>query len=163
MLVYDINDGITSVYRKKAQECMEKFFNNKEYFCGGPIPKHKLYNKRMYDLVIHTDSETGIDFFYSILEKNKKEDGNIHLYNRIIKTKEKGVSGEIRFYLSLLKECASLKIDKLFRGGIILLYLSLCEGAADFTDMELDETEDYLEMGKGMESINNEDFEEDKY
>lgn len=101
--------------RATATENISAFFEGKEWFCGGPIPKKQLFSRKSLDIVIGTEFCLGIDLIYETLAGFTKLQEN----NR-----------DIRFVIKLLTETKKNSVPKDFQAGIILLFLHFCKGAA---------------------------------
>ncbi len=97
----------------RAKLFIERFFENKEWFCGGPIPQSELLKQSSVDTVIGTEFCKGIETIYALLEK----------YGVL---QEK--SQDIRFVLKQLKITKQAGIPKSYQAGMILLYLKFCKG-----------------------------------
>lgn len=108
-----------------AVHCMKRFFLNKSYFnpekkeIESSIPIGVLICPINIKVVIDTDFETGMEI----------AQGGIDDYKRIGKplVVSKNLDEKVLF-LNFIEECMKLEIPKYFQGGILLLYLWLCEG-----------------------------------
>ena len=105
--------SIVRKYREVAKNFIKRFFEDKDWFCGGPIPNSELLNKASVDVVVGTEFCTGIDTLYAILKNNN-----------LLQNKNK----DILFVIKRLKDTKNKGIPKVFQAGILLLYLKHCKG-----------------------------------
>lgn len=103
--------------KKQAIECMDLFFVDKKYWAGGAISKKKLYNDQNIMTVMQTNILDAFAVAYECLEMQKPQSYNI-----------KGKGWEIQLCYNIIKECSRKYIPKCCAGGILLVYLSLCQG-----------------------------------
>jgi len=96
-----------------AHEFVEKFFDGKSWFCGGPIPKKQLLDQKSLDLVIGTEFCYGMDLIYETFKKNN-----------LLQDKHR----DIKFVINSLKEAKKKSVPKVFQAGVVLLYLKFCKG-----------------------------------
>lgn len=101
---------------KQAHNSIETFFNNKSWYCGGPIPKNLLFHKENYKVVSKISFSTAIDIAYRSMDKAKY----------LARTK-KEKKFDIKLVLKTIYECHKLNIKQEHIGGILLIYLQLCE------------------------------------
>ena len=102
-----------------VSECIFNFFCNKEMHYGGPIPPKMMLTDNYIKLVASSNTCNDIDRAYALLAKTgiNTEAENENL-----------VSDDVRLILQVLDQCVAARVPKCFRGGIILMYLELCEG-----------------------------------
>jgi len=103
--------------RRVAVECMDHFFCDKCYWAGGKIPKSKLYREEHIRVVMEMNVMDAFALAYYCLEHNQPDTTN---------TKEKG--WEVSLCYEAHEQCRNRWIPKCHRGGIILVYLSVCHG-----------------------------------
>lgn len=108
--------------RKQAVECMEAFFLDKKYWAGGKIPKSKLFSEENVVAVMQTNILDALDVAYACLEEQKPQRYTTHQDGEEIK------GWAIPLCYEVLKACPKRMIPKCFAGGILLVYLSLCQG-----------------------------------
>ena len=102
-----------------ARQYMEVFFADKEFYCGGSIPQKILYSPSYITQVLNTDISHGVKQAYKILDDH---DGISSV------EEDEKISEDIRLILAVLKQCEDLRVPKVFAGGIMLVYLEVCEG-----------------------------------
>lgn len=123
-----------SVYIKALEELtkgfIERFFKDKTFHCGGPIPRNSLYSEQSINLVLGTEFCVGIDQCYEAISTLRKPRN----YN------DETIEWDIGIVLSLINEARSMEIPKDFQAGIMLLYLKLCKGCRTPEKKELDIT-----------------------
>lgn len=108
--------------RMQAIECMWAFFADKNYWAGGKIPKSKLLSEENILAVMQTNIIDALDVAYACLEEQKPQRYITHQNEEEIK------GWEIPLCYEVLKACPQRMIPKCFAGGILLTYLSLCQG-----------------------------------
>jgi hypothetical protein len=105
--------------RKQAVECLESFFFDKKYWAGGKISKQKLYSEEHILTVMETNLVDGLDVAYLCLETQKPQN---------FKFKGDTKKWEVELCYGVLKACPNRMIPKCFVGGILLVYLAVCQG-----------------------------------
>jgi hypothetical protein len=98
------------------KDCVVRYFANKSYSYGGPIPKTALLSEANVNLF-------DIEFYDSIDLVYKNLDDCLPL-----KKAETPLPWDVNYVLNIIKECKSLGIPKDFQGGIILLHIKYCKG-----------------------------------
>lgn len=116
---FDEDNLIVEIDEKdKILSFLINFFNDKEMYCGGKIPKNLLLNENNIKLVINSTIENSMDKIYSSIEGH---------FNKV--DPESGlVSDDIKLVKSILDKCSHAKIPKEYSVGILIIYLILCEG-----------------------------------
>lgn len=105
-----------------ARRHVENFFLDKSMYCGGPIPKNKLYSNRRVSSVANTDVSTGVDLAYVSLEKAIDP-------AMLAKAEKFGlVTSDIKLVQQTLNTLCRSKVPMCLAGGILLMYLEFCEG-----------------------------------
>ena len=108
--VYDI--------KQLAKQYILNFFNGKQMYCGGAIPRKILLTPRYLSLVLNSSIEETRPMIYCSLEKSFEQlDENSGL-----------VAEDVRLVISVLKQCSKFGIPKEFSVGIMAIYLECCEG-----------------------------------
>lgn len=97
-----------------AEAALLNFFEDKEWYCGGKIPKSELINCRTISTVCNTDIVSAVTMVYPLLDGDECTDDKI--------------PSDVQLVIELIMECARKKIPRCFVGGIIVVYLELCEG-----------------------------------
>lgn len=105
-----------------AKKYITDFFDNKMMYCGGRIPKKRLFNDDAISMVINFDICRGVDYAYLALEKTlTKQEVN-----------RAKIAGEITSDIKLVTEILNLLsrsgIPQQFAGGMMIMYLELVEG-----------------------------------
>ncbi len=115
-------------------QCMKRFFSNKSYYKSyqdpknpnktlNDIPQNILISPTNINIILETqDFNTALEIAQeAIAELTKK---NIQLAKSGEITDEK----ETKLFLNIISEFRSLEIPFHYQGGMMLLYLWLCEG-----------------------------------
>lgn len=112
--------------KKWAGECIEKFFADKRFHCGGPIPQNLLVTPENVMTVMGTSSEACSQFedkyIYPLLKIEKDQMHDQHTYSC------RGVPFQVHYTLRLIQNLRDKDIPKRFQFGMILLYYKLCKG-----------------------------------
>lgn len=93
------------------------FFEDKEMHYGGPIPKRILKTPHYINLLANIDLTKAIDLTYESLGIREEELND-----------EDDVPESVQKVINILGECARSGVAKEFAGGILLMYMELCEG-----------------------------------
>lgn len=128
------NDEIRARQTGEIIQCMKRFFLGKPYYKSYPDPKDatKILTDIPQDVLI---SSTNVDIILSTEDLNEAmalveevfanlAEKNIPLVRSGRMTKDK----ETKFLLGLITEFRALEIPTQYQGGMMLLYLWLCEG-----------------------------------
>lgn len=103
-----------------AKEFIKRFFVNKNWYCGGPIPEAELTSDWAVQTVLLTPFEDKIfDYIHSECLSNIPSDPNYS---------NPGVPWSIHVLLDLINDLRSLDIAKDFQPGLLLLYFKFCRG-----------------------------------
>lgn len=105
--------------KKIAKEYIRIFFKNKKNKDGKRINKEVLFDKQNIIKLLNINIVESTKIIYSSLE-NSKEFG--------IKSKKEDVTNEIKLVNESLKKIYNAKIPQQFAGGMLLMYLEICEG-----------------------------------
>ena len=102
-----------------VSECIVNFFQKKEMYYGGPISEKMILTDHYINTVARSSFCQDVDRAYLALSKSgiQTEAENENL-----------VSDDIRLVIQVLDDCVINRIPKCFRGGIVLMYLEICEG-----------------------------------
>jgi hypothetical protein len=120
---YDVsNSPHVADIRKEAIECMEIFFADKKYWAGGNISKTKLFSEENIQTAMSTNILDALDVAYECLAEQEPQSYT---------NREKGWAIELCY--EVLKSCPRRMIPKCNAGGILLVYLSICQGV-DYID-----------------------------
>jgi|SRR5581483_10422727 len=101
--------------------CLNKFFEDKSWHCGGNIPKKLLINERNIRLLRNADMITAVDIGYDAIERFRRSG------RYMAETLYRG-EYDVDLCLKIINEGQRLCIPQHYVGGIFLLYLELCEG-----------------------------------
>lgn len=107
----------TAVY---ASVCIDKFFEDKEMYGGGPVPRRMLRSPRYLSLVINATAEV-VPYLYRAMEKCGHP-------LTLEKPKLTTVPNDVKLVISVLRHCYLLGIPQRFVFGVTLMYLEICEG-----------------------------------
>lgn len=99
---------------------MEIFFKDKSWYIGGPIPKSEIYSENNISLIFNSDFDSRtFDFIHkNCLSKIRKPKDFV----------DDGLSWEVCFLLSLIKDMKSKSIPKKIQPGFLLMYFKICKG-----------------------------------
>lgn len=107
----------------RVAELIHRYFENKRYYIGGPIPNSMLFSEQSVLTVLKCSFENGFVFVMDYLNENclPKLRPDSHY-------KDPTVSWTSHFVLQLLSEMMSLEIPQNFKPGLMLLYFKFCKG-----------------------------------
>lgn len=113
-------NGFVGDVRELAADYICRFFKGRQMFCGGSISPRILKSPEYITLVLNQDICGSVDRAFEILQAcgkiNCESDG------------EGVLSEDVRMIISIFEKCAVAGIPKCFAGGLMLMYLELCEG-----------------------------------
>jgi len=105
-----------------AQVCIDKFFEGKEMYGGGPIPHRLLSAPRYLSLVLNADMDA-IPYAYAAMKKAG------HPTTQKV-SKLATVPRDVKLIISILNHCYILGVPQKFVYGMMLMYLEICEGVS---------------------------------
>ena len=103
-----------------ARDCIDLYFSNKQWFCGGPVPQRLLFSDSSLQAVLYTEFDKEWEDFVhghclpTIPNSQHKDLGNL--------------PWEVYNLLKILREMGNMCIPKEFRPGLTLLYFQFCKG-----------------------------------
>lgn len=101
-----------------AKHFITKFFANKDFHCGGPIPQNRLLSRSSLNIVLSTDFCKGVQECYRVMPKTTPPpDFDIRWY-----------SWDVDCFLPIFASVRAVGIPKEFQAGMMLLYYKFCEG-----------------------------------
>jgi len=105
---------------KLAIECIDAFFGDKSWFCGGPIPQRELLADSSVKTVLRTQHDARcFDFIHNeCLPRIPNTEG----WDNV------SVPWTVRCLLLLIHDLEIFGIPPEFRPGILLLYFKFCKG-----------------------------------
>lgn len=103
---------------RDARTYIERFFADKTWHCGGPIPLNQLYSEQSVHIVMSTEFGEGIDICYKVLKQCPPPSDFDH---RLI-------NWDTYCMINLITEIRSYGIPKPLQSGMMLLYLKFCKG-----------------------------------
>jgi hypothetical protein len=103
---------------RQALEFIEKFFQNRQFHCGGPIPRNLLLSRQSVDIVLSTEFLPGIDEVQALLPEEEPPKG----------FDPTRLDWDTHRFLQLLHEVKRFGIPKEFQCGMMLLYMRFCMG-----------------------------------
>jgi hypothetical protein len=110
--------------REQAKECIALFFVDKKYWAGGLIPHKKLYSEENVLTVMQTNIVDAMTVAYACLETKMPENyKDMHESDGKIRK-----DWDVRLCYEVIKSCSRRGIPKSCAGGILLVYLSICQG-----------------------------------
>lgn len=101
---------------------IDRFFDDKHYHSGGPIPNKFLHSPRYLNMVMDYDICNGIDFVYGAL------DGQFAPLEVEVLEKKGQLPEDVKYVIGLFDKCAQAGVPKAFCVGIALMHLELCDG-----------------------------------
>jgi hypothetical protein len=107
--------------RQEAKECLLKFFADKDYFAGGPIPDTELLSTKNLDFMTTVEWGSGYELALTKLKIGGKLIGDDPKTDKVVRD---GVNK----CLEIINECKKLDISSNYAVGIMNLYLQYCEG-----------------------------------
>lgn len=125
-----IKDGSSGIdWEAAAKDCINLYFSNKQWFCGGPIPKRLLLSDFCLKTVLRTQFDDTWEYYVHntclpvIPNRECKDLGNL--------------TWEVYSLLQILDEMGKMWIPKEFRPGMTLLYFKFCKGVEIPPDFSL--------------------------
>lgn len=113
-----------------TRECITAYFFDKNFHCGGKIPKDKLYHRFAIDFSEQAEIQTAIDWYWKLTGNDHIEEEDV-IEDDEDCDEEEEIKDENYFdweYLNiLLQDIASRGIPKHRAGGILILHLELVE------------------------------------
>ena len=113
---------VISNIRVNAKQCIDTFFKNKMFHCGGKIPNRLLNCDCRISMVMNFDIGAGVDRAYNALEKTM----SVEELERARNTGE--TTDDIRLVNESLYMLSQNGIPQQFAGGMLCLYLEFIEG-----------------------------------
>jgi hypothetical protein len=104
-----------------ARYHIDTYFKDKQYYCGGQIPKSLLQLERYITIVLNRDIHNSIDAIYSAIG----EDSNL---NEDELDRKGTVPNDVRRLITLLNMMAHAGIPREFHVGMVIMHLEICEG-----------------------------------
>jgi hypothetical protein len=127
--------GSSKAFMKRLQletwVSLRRFFAEKKFHAGGPIPVSHLFTQQNFNWVVSTPFGDGIDMCYELLGKCKICPPPGFDYEKI--------DWEVYFILSLLNETQRCRIPPHLQAGVMVLYFKICQGQK-LPEIELDIT-----------------------
>jgi hypothetical protein len=107
-------------FRELAKACIEVFFAEKSWFCGGSIPRRELISEFSITTVLRTQyDDRCFGFIHSeCLPRIPNIEGHDNLT----------VSWEVHCLLQLIDELQKMHVPKELQPGLLLLYFKFCKG-----------------------------------
>lgn len=136
-------DGLifeTEDYYLYAADLIKRYFEDKSYFIGGPIPQSKLFSLSSIQIVLHTQLDVGVHYIHENLMSKIKAPADYD---------DSGMPWEIHKMIQMLYGMSQYEIPKRFRGGLLLLYFKFCKGCSIPSLEEIDP--DFLEINSNIE------------
>ncbi len=103
-----------------AKKYINIFFSGREYHSGGKLSRYELETPYYISLVLNTEISNGFELAYDMM-------GGENLDYQF-EEEDTTITKDMSKVLTLLTECANLRIPKMFASGIIVMYLEVCEG-----------------------------------
>lgn len=112
-------ESILERARLLAIDWVDLFFHEKQMYCGGPISAKFLHTPTYIDQVLNIEISIATQIVYLAMEI---ENGEPYVPTL------GGVSDDVQWVITFLRHCESLKVPPCFIGGLMLMYIELCEG-----------------------------------
>jgi hypothetical protein len=109
----------TDFLKSKARTAIKIYFADKQFHCGGPIPRRCLDSERYLCWVLNPDLFAAVSTAFDAL-------ANAH-HPSTTKT-FCGLPQDSRLVLAIMDGACRRGIGKDFAPGLMLIYLELCEG-----------------------------------
>lgn len=121
----DIGSVLTHFQRDAvgfAKHWVGEFFKGRKMYCGGSIPTSLLYSDRQIDRVLNLSVGDAVSQAHEMLTTSSKYSSNS------LPDDEDGVPVDVRFVIDVIGEQKQQRVPKCCQGGILLMYLEICEG-----------------------------------
>lgn len=102
-----------------ATDWIIKFFAGREMHYGGPIPANVITNDKNVNILLNVDISTAAIITYAAMEVNNGFPYPVAMG---------GISDDVRWVIAFIKNCAAKNVPDCFVGGLMLIYLEVCEG-----------------------------------
>lgn len=103
----------------EARKQLANFFQDKKFYCGGPIPNTMLMSQLSITTVMSVEFMSGIDMIYDVFKVNGLKPP---------KDYAEDIDYDIHYLLQLLNETKKCNVLRSFQSGMMLLYLKYCKG-----------------------------------
>jgi len=125
---FDFENVDEKVQREEddAKKSLRRFFSDKKLWCGGNIPANMLLSEKHLNTLLDTTIEIGASIAHYSLQREAPEHFDTS-----------DSSWCFRLINTILAECGTRGISKSYAGGIVLLYLELCEGVQCLKKLDL--------------------------
>ena len=100
-----------------AKVGIRRFFKDKKFHSGGEIPKNLLNQERYLDFVLYIGIADATTAVFRAIDNSS-----------VSFAEEDGFSESSHLVHSTLTECCLAGIPKCFAGGVLIMYVELCEG-----------------------------------
>ena len=114
---------VTKEATELAKSWIVKFFCGteppKEMHYGGPIPEGIIVNDKNVMMLLNVDMSTAVITTYAAMEVHNGSPYPIAMG---------GISDDVRWTLAFIRNCANMRVPDCFVGGLMLIYLEVCEG-----------------------------------
>lgn len=107
--------------RVKAIKYMKLFFSTKQLHCGGPISDRILLSKRNMFLVLHCSLEFVVPHIYQAMAING-------CVSECDDDDDEARRGDVEWVVAFLDRCGIERVPPKFIGGLMVMYMELCEG-----------------------------------
>jgi len=105
-------EGVISEFTKSIQV----FFKERKWYNGGPVPYELLYTSEFFHLINNVALLDAVEMAYKGIDRQKAMAQTVYKKNI-----------DIAITLGILHECESKNIPQDHIGGLLLMYLILCE------------------------------------
>lgn len=114
---------------KNVKSALKTFFSDKKHWCGGNLSTNLIFSDKHIQILLETSVEVGVSIAHFSMDRESPEH---------VDTTEEMWS--IRLINTILGEASIRGIPKSYLGGLVILYLELCEGVSCLRNLTLFKT-----------------------
>lgn len=120
--------GIDLKYlRELAREAIERFFADKRFHCGGPIPQNFLFCEDSLRTVMGTTIDVATEG-WAAEHIHPRLTPEVDQINTVENYDDPVVPFDVHYTLCLIQQLRNRGIPKIFQPGMMLLYYKFCKG-----------------------------------
>lgn len=110
---------------------IRRYFADKKFHAGGPIPSSHLFNQQNFARVVSTPFNEGIDLCYELFNRCSIEPP--------VGFDHEAIDWDVYYILNLLADAQRCRVPPHLQAGIMVLYFKICQGQK-LPNIELDIT-----------------------
>lgn len=99
---------------------LKRFFADKKFHAGGPIPYAHLFTQQNFRRVVSTSFNKGIDLCYELFD-------NCHIAAPVGFDHE-SIDWDVYYILNLLEDIQRFRVPPHLQPGVMVLYFKICHG-----------------------------------